>query len=202
MDFPFQLPQSLASYTETFLNEPDKTIERLESHLKKRGYDAVGYFLLSWFYLNKDNKAKAIEYALIAKTYAPGSPFLDYLHYFFTHPDAFEAFLPKDSFRDGKKVKKTLSVSNFLIDLESLISKISQIESQKISLKSSLETEGEDVDLSIQSIDIDDLATETLATIHVNQGNIENAILIYKRLIAKDPSKKEYYEAKIAQFKA
>lgn len=202
MDFPFQLPKSLASYTETFSNDPDKTIERLENHLKKRGYDAVGYFLLSWFYLNKENKAKAIEYALKAKTFAPGSPFLEYIHYFFTHPDAFAAFVPKDSFRDGKKIKKTLSVSNFLIDLETLISRISQIEGQKIMLRSTSEEDADEIDLSIHSIDIDDLATETLATIHINQGNIENAILIYKRLLEKDASKKEYFEAKIAELKS
>lgn len=199
MDFPFQLPKSLSGYIESFVNDPDKTIEKLDAHLKKRGYDAVGYFLLSWFYLNKDNKAKAIEYALVAKTYAPGSPFLEYLHYFFTHPDAFAAFVPKDVSRDGKKIKKSISVTNFLIDLETLISRISQIEGQKISLKTT--SENEDIDLSIQSIDIDDLATETLANIHAMQGNTENAVLIYKRLIEKEPSKKDYFETKISDLK-
>ena len=195
MDFPFQLPQSLSSYLDLFSIDQDKTVEKLEAHLKKRGHDAVGHFLLSWIYLQINNKPKAIEQALIAKTFAPGSPFLEYLHYFITHPDALNAYLPQTVTRDSKKVKKGISASNFLLDLESIISRLSHVEGHKITIKSI--EENIDVDLSEQSISIDDLATETLATIHVAQGNKENAIIIYKKLIEKQPEKKSYFEEKI-----
>lgn len=197
-EFPFSLPKSLQSYIELFPEQREKTIEKLDAHLKKRGYDAVGYFLMSWFYLQLENRAKALEYALMAKTFAPGSPFLEYLHYYMAHPQAFEAAVPHTLHRDGKKIKRTASVANFLIDLEGLISKLSQVEGQKITIKPSSELE-EDVDLSITSINIDDLATETLAAIHIKQGNKENAVAIYRRLIEKHPDKKAYFEQKIAE---
>jgi tetratricopeptide (TPR) repeat protein len=203
IDFPFVLPKSLHSFLETFPNDPAKTTDRLEQQLKKRGYDAVGYFLLSWFYIQQENKVKAIENALIAKTYAPGSPFLEYVHYFFVHPDQFAASIPTNVHRDSNKQRKSVSVTNFLIDLESLISKLSQVESHKITVhQDKMEGFDESVDLSQASIDIDDIATETLAKIHALQGHKINAIEIYKRLIKKDPSKKTYYEEQISGLEA
>ncbi|MDZ7693336.1 MAG: hypothetical protein U5K69_19840 [Balneolaceae bacterium] len=65
---------------------------KLKNHLKKRGPDAVGYFLLAWFYHVEGNKDKAIRAALKAKVFAPGSPLMDKLHYYLSHPDAFEAW--------------------------------------------------------------------------------------------------------------
>ncbi|TNE71554.1 hypothetical protein EP331_09290 [bacterium] len=196
-EFPFPLPKSLQSYIELFPENKERTIEKLDAHLKKRGYDAVGHFLMSWFYLQLENKTKALEYALAAKAYAPGSPFLEYAHYFMAHPNALDAVIPQTIFRDGKKIKKTVSSTSFLIDLEDLISKLSHIEGQKIVLKPSSEQE-DDIDLSVASINIDDLATETLAQIHIKQGNKENAVAIYKRLMEKEPNKKTYFEEKIA----
>lgn len=199
MNFPFVLPKSLHSYLETFPNDPAKTTDRLEQQLKKRGYDAVGYFLLSWFYIQQENKVKAIENALIAKTFAPGSPFLEYVHYFFVHPDQFEANIPQNVHRDSKKRNKSISAANFLLDLESLISNLSQVESHKITIhQEKMEEIGDSIDLSQVSIDIDDIATETLAKIHALQGHKVEAINIYRRLIIKEPSKKAHFESQIA----
>jgi len=199
MNFPFVLPKSLHSYLETFPNDPAKTTDRLEQQLKKRGYDAVGYFLLSWFYIQQENKVKAIENALIAKTFAPGSPFLEYVHYFFVHPDQFEANIPQNVHRDSKKRNKSISAANFLLDLESLISKLSQVESHKITIhQEKMEEIGDSIDLSQVSIDIDDIASETLAKIHALQGHKVEAINIYRRLIIKEPSKKAHFESQIA----
>jgi tetratricopeptide (TPR) repeat protein len=201
MNFPFTLPKSLESYLETFSTEPVKTIERLELHLKKRGYDAVGYFLLSWLYISRDDKSKAIENALIAKTYAPGSPFLEYLHYFFVHPHVFEASVPQHVHRDSRKRTKSISGAAFLLDLESLISRLSHVESQKITVHQEKLEANEDVDLSARSIDIDEIATETLAKIHLLQGNYKEAIQIYTALMVKDPDKKSYFEKQVSELK-
>lgn len=198
MTFPFELPQSLQSYLETFPNDPEKTIDRLEMQLKKRGFDAVGYFLLSWFYYSKENKVKAIENALIAKSYAPGSPFLEYVHYFFVHPDQFDASIPQHLHRDSRKRAKSVSATSFLLDLESLIKKLSQVESQKITVHQDSMNSDEDIDLSQSSIDIEDIATETLAKIHILQGNKEQAIRIYELLSKQKPEKKDYFDSQIA----
>ncbi len=93
-ELPFEIPQSLSSYVAQFENDPEKGIANLEAFLKKRGMDAVGYFLLSWLYFNNDQKEEAVHYALKAKCCAPGSPFFEHLHYFMVHPDHFEAWKP------------------------------------------------------------------------------------------------------------
>ena len=93
-ELPFEIPQSLRSYVAQFENDPEKGIGNLESFLKKRGMDAVGYFLLSWLYINKGEKEQAVHYALKAKCFAPGSAFFQHLHYFIVHPDHFEAWKP------------------------------------------------------------------------------------------------------------
>lgn len=91
---PFEVPPSLSSYLNQFEHNPDKAIANLESFLKKRGMDAVGYFLLSWLYHNNEQKDEALHYALKAKFCAPGSPFFQHLHYFMMHPDHFNAWRP------------------------------------------------------------------------------------------------------------
>jgi len=93
-ELPFEIPQSLNSYLTQFQNDPDKGIANLKAFLKKRGMDAVGYFLLSWLCLNDGRKEEALQHALRAKSYAPGSPFFQHLHYFLVHPDHFEAWKP------------------------------------------------------------------------------------------------------------
>lgn len=193
--FPFELPQSLSSYLEQYSANPESTIERLKQHLNRRGRDAVGYFLLSWFYMEADDKENAIDCALKSKSYAPGSPFLEYLHYFLVHPNAFEAWIPQDIHRDTMKIEQPSSFNsgNFLVNLESLISRLSKVDGVKIKLG---DKDNRNIDLSDQS-DVSDIATETLATIHKNQGNIENAISIYKMLKKLHPEKKEYYKKQI-----
>src|SRR5699024_2247490 len=75
-----------------FESSPDKAINRLQTQLNKRGPDPVGYFLLGWFFHRQDEREKAIDCAFKAKNLASGSPFLKNIHYFFTHPDVFEAW--------------------------------------------------------------------------------------------------------------
>ncbi len=79
---PFEIPQSLASYVEQYEAEPQSAMDRLDKQLHRRGSDAVGHFLMSWFHFNAGELDKAIAYALKAKTFAPGSPFLEYLTLF------------------------------------------------------------------------------------------------------------------------
>ncbi len=93
-ELPFEIPQSLRSYVAQFEKDPERGIANLESFLKKRGMDAVGYFLLSWLYFNNNQNEEAVHYALKAKCFAPGSAFFQHLHYFMVHPDHFEAWKP------------------------------------------------------------------------------------------------------------
>ncbi len=189
---PFELPPSLAIYAEQFEEAPERTIEKLEKHLNRRGPDAVGYFLMAWFYVQNDDMPKAIESALKAKTYAPGSPFLEYLHYFLIHPEAFQAWIPSDNnIHPVNESSVYMQPVDFIHDLESLIARLTEAESKKITLDP--ETSAPAEDLSVPSQSVDDIATETLAYIYEKQGKIEEAKAMYQRLIAMRPDKKKEY---------
>jgi len=189
---PFELPPSLAIYAEQFEEAPERTIDKLEKHLNRRGPDAVGYFLMAWFYVQNDDMPKAIESALKAKTYAPGSPFLEYLHYFLIHPEAFQAWIPPDNnVHPVNEASVYMQPVDFIHDLESLISRLTEAETKKITFDPESPAPAED--LSIPSQSVDDIATETLAYIYEKQGKIEEAKAMYQRLIAMRPDKKKEY---------
>ena len=46
------------------------------------------------------------------------------------------------------------------------------------------------------------IVSETLAKIYISQGELSDAIEVYKKLIVKDPQKEEYYKRKIDQLKS
>ncbi|HKI44551.1 MAG TPA: tetratricopeptide repeat protein [Balneolales bacterium] len=189
---PFELPPSLAIYAEQFEEDTDRTINKLEKHLKRRGPDAVGYFLMAWFHVQCDDMPKAIDNALKAKTYAPGSPFLEYLHYFLIHPEAFQAWVPSEN--NVSPVNESsvyMQPADFIHDLESLIARLTEAENKRITLDPDSTTPAED--LSVPSQSVDDIATETLAYIYEKQGKIEEAKSMYQRLIAMRPDKKKEY---------
>ena len=192
---PFEIPQSLVSYVEQFESHPQEAIERLEKQLHRRGSDAVGHFLMSWFFFNLGDNEQAISYALKAKTFAPGSPFFEYLHYFLIHPEKFEAWIPADGHRDSNQ-RPTLNLNVDIIhDLENLIRRLSEAENKKITFDTN--ESDNNMDLSVDSQSVDNIASETLADIYTNQGKFEEAIKMYHLLISADPSKKSYYENQI-----
>ena len=195
---PFEIPISLVTYTDHFQNDPQKAIDKLKNRIQRLGSDAVAHFLLAWFYYKIDNKEEAIENALKAKTFAPGSPFFEYLHYFLIHPEAFEAWVPENYFRD-RNFKSSISLnSNLIQDLETLIRRLTEAESKKITLDND---SADSTDLSLESQTIDDIASETLAKIYEEQGKFDEAIAIYKRLSDINSSKKDHYHEQIDRLK-
>lgn len=196
---PFEIPKSLNSYAEQFEKEPAKAISRLKKQLKKRGPDAVGHFLLAWFFHLRDKNEEAVEQALNARIYAPGSPFFQKLHYYLSHPQIFEAWIPKTS--NPPKTRSTVSANNpgpVLNNLDSLIARLSKVESKRIRPEDL--PEGESIEKKPD--DVDDIVSETLASIHEKQGKIGAAIDIYKRLRALNPEKSDYYNSEITRLKS
>ncbi|MCH8557515.1 MAG: hypothetical protein LAT84_06835 [Balneolia bacterium] len=194
--FPFQLPDSLKSHLELFEKDPEKATGMLMRHLKRRGNDAVGYFLLGWFFLQQGKDEEARYCAAKAKAFAPGSPFFNYLPYYFKHPSRFEAWLPDDSRqmkptgRDGSS-----SDSRFFINIDSLITKLSSPEAQRIKLKKASEHEVRHLPLKVG----DGIATPTLARIYEDQQQYEQAIKAYEQIKRREPHRAEDCEAKIEQ---
>lgn len=125
--FPFDLPDSLKSHLELFEKDQDKAIYMLQRHLTRRGYDAVGYFLLGWFYLMQEKRDEALECAVKARSYAPGSPFFMYLPYYFQHPALFDAWLPEQHGTPASiAYQQQNSSDSFFVDIDSLISRLSR----------------------------------------------------------------------------
>lgn len=196
---PFNIPKSLSSYIEKFEENPSEITRKLHRHVSRRDPDAVGHFLLAWFYHLQDQNKNAIREALVAKTYAPGSPLMEHLHYFLVHPELFEARIPTAQYSSEKKLQHGTRTSPIL-DLDRLIEMLEAVESQRIQI-SFEENETADKDLSEESTEIEDIVSETLARIHVKQGNNSEAIKMYQRLITVNEDKAEEYNSEISKLK-
>lgn len=197
-ELPFNIPQSLSSYVKIFDEDPAKAIQKLKKQVKKRGPDAVGHFLLAWFHHLKDEKKEAIREALMAKNYAPGSPLMEHLHYFLVHPELFDAAVPKSSYSPEKKLLHGKR-SSPILDLDRLIEMLEAVESQRIQMP--LDDDSEVEDLSEDSNAIEDIVSETLAKIHIQQGNKKEAIKMYERLITVNEGKAGEYNEQINKLK-
>lgn len=194
---PFNIPKSLSSYVEKFESDPEGSTNKLANLIQKRDPDAVGHFLLAWFYHLQGNNQMAIKEALIAKTYAPGSPLMEHLHYFLIHPELFEARVPSTSYSSARKLQEASRTSPIL-DLDRLIELLEEVESQRIQIPMDDES-ANDEDLSEESIEVGDIVSETLAKIHEKQGNKKEAIKMYERLITLNEDKADVYTSQISK---
>lgn len=201
-ELPFSIPESLFSYVEQYQAKPEKTTGRLKKQLKKRGHDAVGYFLLAWFYHRRGCKEEALECAIKAKIFAPGSPFFKKVHYFFTHPDLFEAWAAPSSMHANNRYSSHSATASSLgvLELDQLIDKLSKIETTRIqpNLTESSESSSSLIESSTA---VDDIVSETLASIHEKQGNTAAAIDTYQRLQHIHPDKEEHYQKEVKRLK-
>lgn len=198
-ELPFDIPPSLFSYLEQYQSAPEKTTIRLEKQLQKRGADAVGYFLLAWFYHQQERHQQAVDYALKAKNYAPGSPFFENLHYFFSHPKLFDAWCnPSSATQDSANRYTAFRASGPLLDLDSLIEKLSDVESRRINFDPDAPAGTSKPD---KVDDTDDIVSETLATIYEQQGKLEAAINAYERLKIIKSERKSAFDKKIKELK-
>lgn len=198
IELPFNIPKSLQSFVEMFDKDPEKGIEKLKKQVQKRDPDAVGHFLLAWFYHLQDDKTKAIREAMKAKTFAPGSPLMEHLHFFLLHPESFSAAVPSGKYSSEKKFLEGQR-SSPVLDLDRLIEMLEAVESQRIQIPIGEDTNTED--LSAQANQVEDIVSETLAKIHVQQGNKKAAIKMYEQLSTINKEKAEEYQKTILKLK-
>jgi tetratricopeptide (TPR) repeat protein len=199
-ELPFNIPKSLSSFVEKFEENPVKVTQKLKKHLNKRGPDAVGHFLLSWFYHLQNKNKEAVKEALKAKTYAPGSPLMEHLHYFLVHPEKFEAVIPAHSYTSSSMKLQQGSRTSPILDLDRLIEMLEQVESKRIQIPTEDE-DFDDSDLSKEAEEVDDVVSETLAKIHLKQGRKKEAVKMYERLIDKNSDKADHYKEQIKKLK-
>ncbi|MBD3616370.1 MAG: tetratricopeptide repeat-containing protein [Gracilimonas sp.] len=199
-ELPFNIPKSLSSFVEKFDEDPEKATLKLQNHLKKRGPDAVGHFLLSWFYHLQNKNNEAIKEALKAKTYAPGSPLMEHLHYYLVHPEKFKAAIPDHSYTSSTIKLQQGSRTSPVLDLDRLIEMLEQVESKRIKIPEDDEPFDES-DLSKEAENVDDVVSETLAKIHSKQGRKKEAVKMYERLMDKNSDKADHYQKMIDKLK-
>ena len=199
-NLPFKIPQSLNSYVEKFEDDPEMVISKLRKHLKRRGPDAVGHFLLAWFLHLQEKKDLSIKEALKAKTYAPGSPLMEHLHYYLVHPEKFNADIPTQSYSSSKMKLQQGRRTSPVLDLDKLITLLEAVESKRITIPKDGEPYN-DTDLSKAGEEVDDVVSETLAKIHSKQGRKKEAIKMYERLIVQNSDKAEVYSEEIERLK-
>ncbi len=202
-ELPFEIPPSLSSYITQFLSDPDAGIAGLEAHLKKRGMDAVGFFLLSWFCYNNEKKDQAIHYAFKAKCSAPGSPFLEHLHYYLVHPDHFDAWKPHTEGNAASlnaiDQQDSSDPAGYALNLDQLIEQLSRAENKKITISSGPEADHNPEETSER---VDDVVSETLAKIYEKQEKFNEAIQTLEKLRQIKPGKASYYENEIRRLRA
>lgn len=191
---PFDLPESLKSYLVTYQDSPDKGISNLEKYVAKRRNDAIGYMLLSLLYHQSGDKTKAIRTATQARTLAPGSTLLENLHYYLSHPDGFNAWLPGDKL---KRVRGKDKISNtpydVALDLDTLISRLTRANQKRIKISD----ESQEKVFLDNVPEVDQLATPTLALIYEKQKKYDEAIRMYNKLIENRPKDAELFQVQI-----
>ena len=193
------LPESYQIYLDQFESDPEGTLSKLENHVTKRNSGAVGYYILAVLSRTAGKTSDAVRFALSAKILAPGSEFFRRLPYYIQHPDYFEAWVPDQSHRSNGGKRNTETPSTHPIrDLDQLISKLSEAETQRIRVpQEGIDPKKSVEDLSKRSADVDDIVTETLALIHEKQGNYEAAIKVFKQLRITKSSKRDHYDEQI-----
>ncbi|TVQ03532.1 MAG: hypothetical protein EA359_09205 [Balneolaceae bacterium] len=190
----YQIPDSYKSTIEKFGTDPEAAITSLKNRIEKRNAGAIGYFFLAWLYLKNNDIDNAIEAAWQARVRAPGSIFINRLHYFIEHPSRFEAWQPQYHRPVFNRDLPETILSHPIQDLDTLITKLSSVESTRIRIDR--ERKNED-DLSEESANVDDIVTETLAVIHEKQENFDAAITAYQRLIDINPDRKDFFKKQI-----
>jgi tetratricopeptide (TPR) repeat protein len=181
---PFEIPESLKSYLVTYQDNPDKGISNLEKYLVRRRNDAAGFMLLSILHHLSGDTHNAIKSATQARTLAPGSTLLENLHYFLSHPDGFEAWVPTDSLRQTNGVERsTHTPYDIALDLDTLISRLTRANQKRIKMSDSSQGSR----FSENSPEVEQLATPTLALIFEKQKKYDEAIRVYQKLVVDRP---------------
>lgn len=195
-ELPFDIPKSLSVYIEQFEEDPTKVTNKLRNQLRRRGPDAVGFFLLAWFYHLQNMNDKALEYALMAKICAPGSPLMEKLHYYLSHPDRFQAWTPEEGAFTGDS-SGTRTGPDPVLDLDSLVARLSKVEHTRITPPSHGYPDEEDQEQN--QLDTDDIASETLAQIYETQGKTKKAIRTYEKLKKINKDRESHYDEQISR---
>lgn len=188
-------------------NNPDKAIEILDDGLKKYPEYPAAYFLLGKAYTIKSLYSQALKYVKRGSELIHSPKTYDY------YLREIEAIKKQRSFfkatRWEEEIKEDAVSDNDIKDIEDslktmppITESIKKLNEELMEAKETIQKAKEITSPSSKSFAESNLiVSETLAKIYINQGEFQEAIAVYEKLIAKNPDKKDYYEIKIEEIK-
>lgn len=195
------------AYNQIEANNPDKAIEILDEGLKNYPEYPVAYFLLGRAYTIKGLYSQALKYVKRASELIHSPKTYDYYlreieaikkqrSFFKTsrwEDDLKEEPLPDSSIKDIEETLKSMPP---------ITESIKKLNEELMEAKETIQKAKESADVSAKSFPENNLiVSETLAKIYINQGEYQEAIAVYEKLMTKNPDKKDYYEIKIEEIK-
>lgn len=188
-------------------NNPDKAIEILDNGLKNYPEYAVAYFLLGKAYTIKGLYSQALKYVkrgseLIhsPKTY---DFYLREIEAIKKQRSFFKSARWEDDIKDEPLVDSSIKeIEDSFKSLPPITESIKKLNEEIMEAKETIQKAKEVSSPSAKSFaESNMIVSETLAKIYINQGEFQEAISIYEKLMKKNPDKKEYYEIKIEEIK-
>ncbi len=188
-------------------NNPDKAIEIIEEGLKKYPEYPVAYFLLGKAYTIKGLYSQALKYVKRGSELIHSPKTYDYYlreieaikkQRSFFKPARWENDIKGEEVPDSslKEIEDSLKT------LPPITESIKKLNEELMEARETIQKAKESTAPSAKSFtDGNLIVSETLAKIYISQGEYQEAIAVFEKLMKKNPDKKDYYEIKIEEIK-
>lgn len=188
-------------------NNPDKAIEILDEGLKKYPEYPAAYFLLGKAYTIKGLYSQALKYVKRGSELIHSPKTYDYYlreieaikkQRSFFKPARWEDDIKGDAVPDSslKEIEDSLKT------LPPITESIKKLNEELMEARETIQKAKDSTAPSAKSFtDSNLIVSETLAKIYISQGEYQEAIAVFEKLMKRNPDKKDYYEIKIEEIK-
>lgn len=188
-------------------NNPDKAIEVLDDGLKNYPEYPVAYFLLGKAYTIKGLYSQALKFVKRGSELIHSPKTYDYylreIEAIKKQRSFFKATRWEDEIKEDAVLDNNIKeIEDSLKTLPPVTESIKKLNEDIMEAKETIQKAKEDASPSSKSFaESNMIVSETLAKIYINQGEFQEAIAVYEKLIKKNPDKQDYYEIKIEEIK-
>jgi tetratricopeptide (TPR) repeat protein len=188
-------------------NNPDKAIEILNDGLNRYPEYPVAYFLLGKAYTIKGLYSQALKYVKRGSELIHSPKTYDYYLREIEAIKKQRSFFKAARWEDNLKEEpvpdsRIKEIEDSLKTMPPITESIKKLNEEIMEAKETIQKAKESPAPSAKSFaESNMIVSETLAKIYVNQGEFQEAITVYEKLLKKNPDKKDYYEIKIEEIK-